>query len=125
MTKYRLLLALVAGASFSALAVLLLNLKFTAASVVLSFLLMPGWLIASFPLRSNELYSPLAVLAANGALCAALAYFPVARQLSRLNASSARRRLILSALPALAFVSLACMPSLNPMWPQWDEATRG
>jgi hypothetical protein len=122
MTKYRGMMALLAGAGFSSLAILLLNLDSAAASSILSFLLLPGWAISELYSRSKDLYSPLIVLAANAVAYGGLAYFLLGRYFSRINTEKARYCLALSAVPAIALVSLACVPSLNPMWPvgmQW------
>jgi len=118
MTKYRLMLALAAGAGFSALAILLLNLNSGLASVILSILLLPGGMVSAFASRSRDLYSPLAVLGANAAIYAGLAYLLLGRYFSRINVEKARSSLTLSAVSAFVLVFLVCIPSLNPLWPR-------
>ena len=58
------------------------------------------------------------MLGANAVVYAGLAYFLLGRYFSRINVEKAKYSLALSAAPALAFVFLACVPSLNPMWPR-------
>lgn len=118
------MLALVFGAGFSALAVLLLNLKTAIASVILSLVLLPGFLFASLPFRSREFYSPIGVLAVNSIIYAGVAYFLLARYFSRLSARRPTFILSLFTVPSIALVSLASVPSLNPMWPRMDQVIR-
>ena len=108
------MLALAAGTGFSALAILLLNLNSGLASGILSILLLPGWVVSSFPSRSNDLYSPLGVLGANATIYAGL---PAESAGLGFFCGKAKFALTLSAVPALVLVSLACVPSLNPTRP--------
>jgi len=113
------MLAAFAGAGFSALAVLLLNLNSGPVSMILSILLLPGFLISSSP-GSQGVYSPLRVLLGSSVFYGVIAYFP-ARRFSRTSVERQRLTLILSGCPTLLLVCLCCVPSLNPLWPRMDH----
>lgn len=122
MTKYKVLLALSIGFCFASCLGLLLNLKSTFLSVIISVLLIPGSILARPFSDSRELSSPLGTLAGNAVVCALLAYGFVAHKLG--NTSEAKLRFVTIWVAALAFTlaSLASIPALNPLWPRGMNA---
>jgi hypothetical protein len=115
--KYRLTLALLFGIGFTALIALLLNAPLFAATILGSLLLTPGGILASLFFRSQDLGSPLAVLAVNSIIYSAMAYVAV-RFWLHLDIRNAKLLALALAVPVLLLASLACMPSVSPLWPR-------
>jgi hypothetical protein len=118
--NYRLILAVLVGTGFSSLITLLLNLRGSVV-LLLSILMFPGGLIASFLPHSQELDSPLSTLAANGAAYSGLAFLLLTYSFSKINIHALKRSAIAITLPVIALTLMACVPSLNPLWPREME----
>jgi hypothetical protein len=118
--SYRLALAALAGTGFSALITLLLNLR-SPDVLLLSILMLPGGLIASFWPHSDEIYPPLVFLAANSVVYSAAAFVVVVYGFSKVNVRGIKRSVIAIVFPIAVLTSMACVPSLNPFWPRKME----
>jgi len=108
----RIAFALLCGAGFTALLSLALHLSYV--NLLASLLLAPGGLIQAL-LGGTD--SPLAILSADFFVYSALV-FVIASSLSgiRRTADSYRVRLWL-AFPVGVLVCMACIPTLDPLWP--------
>jgi len=94
---------------------LLVNLPF--AGLPLSLFLAPGSLLIGFFLKPERFGPPLPVLAANALIYSGIAYvLPFIRRSA--NAEKMHRIVNRLAVPVVALVALACIPALNPLWPQ-------
>jgi hypothetical protein len=119
MAKYRVAVALLCGAGFTSLLLLLIKLSLPSGiALLLSLLLLPGSAIAHLAVRSEEIGPPLLVLAANAVVYAAVSFVGlfifgrgVAPEKMRLTAM----RLV---LPVVILIGLVCVPALNPLWPR-------
>jgi hypothetical protein len=118
MAKYKISVALLCGAGFASVLVLLLNLKVLMVSVAVGILLLPGSIATGFLWRSSEFSPPLAILAANAAVYSAIAYAIVSAASRNIQAATMRLATIKLAAPAAILLSLACIPALNRLWPR-------
>jgi len=116
--KYRMVLAVLAGAGFAASITLLVNAPGSLSPFVALIFLMPGSLLASRLFRSDGLGPPLAVLAASALVYSTIAYVSFALWLRSANLRKLKSLTLYLSGPALGLVGLACVPSLNPLWPQ-------
>jgi hypothetical protein len=108
----RIAFASLCGAGFTAL--LSLTLHLPSVSLLASLLLLPGGMIQA-ALRGTD--SPLAILLANFAIYSALV-FVIASRLPRVEQRAESPRVILwLAFPVGVLVCLACIPTLDPLWP--------
>jgi len=108
----RIAFAALCAAGFSAL--LSLTLHFPYVNLLASLLLVPGGLIQAL-LRGGD--SPLAILSANFAVYSVLVFaFASSSSGIQRRAESARVSLWL-AFPVGVLVCLACIPTLDPLWP--------
>lgn len=122
MTKYKIILALFIGTCLASCLGLLLNVKSTILSVVVSMLLVPGSLLALPFSDLRELSSPLGTLAGSAVIYSLLAYIFLTNKLR--NASELKLRFVVIRVAALTFILLflACTPALNPLWPRGMNA---
>jgi hypothetical protein len=118
MTKYRVLLALLAGAGFASLIILLLNVPFFPVTIMATFLLLPGGLLASPFTHAIELGPPLRVLAANTVFYSAIGYLLLGHWVRRTDRRKLKSVAIILLAPTLVLACLTCVPSLNPLWPK-------
>lgn len=119
MAKYRIAVALLSGSGFASFLLLLLKVSPAAIiSGILIFLLTPGGVLADLLSRSKEFSSPLAVLGANALVYSVVASVFVFRVFRSSSDTTMRLVTIRLAIPALALVSLACVPAFNPLWPR-------
>ena len=80
-------------------------------------LLTPGGILASVFVRSQGLGSPSLVLAANAIIYSAIACVAFHFWL-RLDVRKAQLLIAALAIPILLLASLACIPSVSPLWPR-------
>src|SRR5947209_3587769 len=106
MKTYKIAVALLCGAGFASLCLLLLNLSSISFLTVL--LVVPGGILAHWIVKSDDFGPPLLVLAANALVYSAVAYAGVSL-LSNVTAEKLRLMAIRLALPAAILVSLACI----------------
>lgn len=121
MTKYRIVLALLCGAGFTSIVLLLTKLLMpTDISLLLSVLLIPGSLVAVAIVKSQALGlgPPLLVLAADAVIYAAASFVGFSTY-GRRRIAPEKMRLVSTRLvfPVAILVGLGCVPSLNPLWP--------
>lgn len=126
MAKYKIAIALLFGAGFTSLLLLLLKASSASAmSPLLSVLLLPGGILADSVLKPKEFSPPLVVLAANALVYSAVAYAGVLVFCRGVAAEKMRLATLRLRLPAAILVLLACIPMLNPLWPRgMKELTR-
>jgi hypothetical protein len=117
-TKYRICVALLFGAAFTSLLVLLLNIAPLFLSLVIFGLLSFGGVPMAVLSRSSELEPPLAMMALNALAYGTIAYIAVSTFWRSSNAATMRRVAVWLVLPAAFFVCLACVPAINPLWPR-------
>jgi hypothetical protein len=117
MMKYRVAVALMCGAAFTSLVVLLMNAP-TPLVLLLSPALIPGTAFVSLFLRLGGFGPPLLVLAANTIFYAAAAYAAIWIFRDRVSLMGLRRAAVFLAVPMAALTGLACTPRFNPFWPQ-------
>jgi len=118
LAKYRMILALLAGAGFTALITELLNVPFFPGPILLSIILMPGGLLASLFSGSDGFGPPLAVMAANALVYSMIAYAAFTWSLREAAVRRMKSATLIFTAPALVLSCLACVPSLNPLWPR-------
>jgi hypothetical protein len=119
MAKQKILVALLCGAGFSSLLLLLLNVSQSVfLTVPLSIFLLPGFILADLMLRSNEFGPPLFVFAANSLVYAVVAYAGVSVFGRGVTPDKIRLATIRLAIPVAILVCLACVPRFNPLWPR-------
>ncbi len=114
---YRSILALLFGVGFAALSALLINIPSSGIEYLASLLLTPGGIAASLLVRSQGLGSTLALLTANAIIYSAIAFVAL-RFWIRPDASKAKRLTVAVAIPVLILATLACLPSVSPLWPR-------
>lgn len=108
----RITFALLCGAGFTALLSLMLHLSYV--NLLASMLLVPGGMIQALPTGSD---STLGVLAANCAVYSVL-IFVIATTVAGIRKRGESRRVnIWLAFPVGVLVILACVPTLDPLWP--------
>jgi hypothetical protein len=108
----RIVFAALCGAGFTALLSLTLHLSYV--NLLASLLLLPGGLIQAL-LRGAD--SPLAVLSANFLVYSVLV-FVIASYSSEVQRKAESRRLNLwLVFPVGVLVCMACIPTLDPLWP--------
>jgi hypothetical protein len=108
----RITFALLCGAGFTALLSLMLHLSYV--NLLASLLLAPGGMIQAL-LRGSD--SPLAVLAANCAVYSLLIFVIATTAAGIQKRAESRRVNIWLACPVGVLVILACVPTLDPLWP--------
>jgi hypothetical protein len=118
MTKYKVALPLLAGAGLASLIILLLNVPLFPVTIVATFCLLPGGFLASLFAHANGLRPPLPVLAANTAFYSAIGYLVLGRWVRRTDTRRLKSLTTMVFAPVLTLVCLACLPSLNPLWPK-------
>lgn len=119
MAKYRTAVALVCGAGFTSLVLLLIKLSSPSGiALLLSLLLLPGSVIAHLAVRSQEVGPPLLVLAANAIIYAAVLF--VGLSIFARGVAPEKMRLVAArlVLPGVILTGLVCTPALNPLWPR-------
>ena len=126
MVRYRIVIAFSCGAVFTALTLLLLNLSsITRLSVVLSVILFPGGILTDLLLRPKESSSPVLVSFANVLVYSGVAYAVVSIWCRKVQAEKMRIVAIRLLVPAVAFIGLIFVPSLNPLWPRGMAELQG
>lgn len=113
LVAYRISTALVFGAGITALFVLLLRGPMW---IPLTLPIIPGTTLVAPLFHPEEVSYPLAVLSANTLVYSIAAYAALAR--SKANVFTLRRATMRFAAPAAILFGLACVPALNPLWPQ-------
>jgi hypothetical protein len=114
--KHKIAVALLCGAGFTSLLVLLLNISVL--SMFLSVFLLPGGILADVLVRPKEFSPPLLVLAANALVYSLLIYAGVSAFGRGIRAEKIRLAMIRLVFPVAILVGLACIPKLNPLWPR-------
>jgi hypothetical protein len=116
---YKIAAALLCGAGFASLSLLLIKISSpSAASLFLALLLLPGGFFAHLVVRSDYLGPPLLVLAANSLVYSGVAYAGISMLGRSVAAQKMRLTTMTLMLPVAILVSLACVPRLNPLWPR-------
>ena len=119
MAKHRVMLALLGGAGFTALSLLLVKLLSPSGiSLFLSLLLLPGGTIVRLGSGSQDISPPLLVFAVNAVVYAAIAFIGLTIFGPRIAVEKMRLATIRLAFPAGILVGLACIPAINPLWPR-------
>src|SRR4029077_501785 len=119
MAKYRIAVALLFGAGFTSVVLLLIKLSSPSViALLLTLLLLPGSAVAHVAVRSQEIGPPLLVLVGN-AVVYAVAFFVGLSSLGR-GITTAKMRLatIRLVFPVVILIGLVCIPRLNPLWPR-------
>jgi len=114
-TRYRFALALLSGAGIASVLTLLLNLP---VAILATVLLLPGAIPAAFLSRSQGFGPPLGILAADGFVYSIAAYVLIATVFRKVTAAAMRLAAIRLVLPVTILIGLACVPTLNPLWPR-------
>lgn len=113
MAYYRITVALLCGAGLTSLAALLTRVLFP-----VSLLLFPGSILAHFAVRSDDFGPPLLVLPANALVYSAAAYARISLFCGDIAAPKMRLAVLRLVLPVAVLVGLACIPGVDPLWPQ-------
>jgi hypothetical protein len=108
----RIAFASLCGAGFTALLSLTLHLSYV--SLLASLLLVPGGLVQAV-LRGAD--SPVAILSANFALYSLLIFLTASSFSGIQRIAESRRVSLWLAFPVGVLVCLACIPTLDPLWP--------
>jgi len=116
--KYKILLAVLSGAGFASLLVLLLNAPVPILPVLLSVLLLPGAIPVALLSKAQEFGPPPAVLAANALIYSGVAYVVVSVAWRKATVETMRLATIRLMAPVAILIGLSCVPALNPLWPQ-------
>jgi hypothetical protein len=114
MRARRLFLAGVAGIGFTSLLALLLNVLSQSILYLAALLLFPGGIVESVLFRFSWLGSPVPILVINSVIYSAVAYLVF----YRLKYHPSARRTAIVAVVAVLLPCLACVPSLDPLWPR-------
>lgn len=118
MAKYRIAVASLCGAGFTALLLLLIKLLTPSGmALLLSLLLLPGSAIAYIAVGSQEIGPPILVFAANAVVYAAVSFFGLFIFDRRVALEKMRIATIGLAFPVALLTGLASTPSFNPLWP--------
>jgi hypothetical protein len=119
MTNRKVAVAVLCGAGFTALVLLLIKLSSPSVfALLLGLPLLPGGAIAHFLVKSQEIDPPLLVLAANAIVYAAIAYAALCIFGGGVAAEKMRSLAIKLVFPVAILVGLVCVPVLNPLWPR-------
>ena len=110
----RIIAATLIGIGFTSLLAVLLNVPLQPLVYLAFLLLAPGGIVGSMLFKVSWLGSPVPVLICNAVIYSAAAYLVFHRLRYQL---SAKGTLVIAAA-ALPLASLACVPSLNPLWPR-------
>ncbi|MDP9264434.1 MAG: hypothetical protein M3O85_08965 [Acidobacteriota bacterium] len=117
MAKYKISIALMCGAGFASLLVLLLNVRFLPVGMVAAMFLTPG-AIAAAPLRISDEFAPFALPAANALVYSGAAYAVIAGLCRRVKLEAMQVATVRLVVPVTIVVGLVCVPALNPLWPR-------
>ena len=119
MAKYRVAVALLCGAGFTSLLVILIKVSMPSGiALLLSLLLLPGSAVAHLAVGSQEIGPPPLVLAANSIVYAGVLFVGLnifARGVAAGKIRLAAARLV---IPVIILTGLVCIPALNPLWPR-------
>jgi len=115
MTKYRICIAFLSGLGFTSLVCLLLNIPVV--NFFLSALLIPGAIVLSILSRSENWESIPALLGVSSVIYSILSLVVILLRFRNTQAAKLRQIAIWLVFPVVAMSSLACFPSLNPLWP--------
>ncbi len=115
MVKHKIAVALLCGAGFTSLSMLLLNIPFL--GFLSSLFLMPGGILTHLVVRSEDFGPPLLVLAANSLFYSVVVYAGVPIFGRAVAAEKIRLAAIMLVLPVAILVGLVCIPRFNPLWP--------
>jgi hypothetical protein len=119
MAKYRVAVALLCGAGFTSLVLLLIKLSLPSGiALLLSLLLLPGSAIAHLAVRSQEIGPPLLVLAANAVVYAAVSFVGLSIFGRGVAPEKMRLATIRLVFPVALLIGLVSTPALNPLWPR-------
>lgn len=119
MAKYRVAVALLCGAGFTALLVILIKLSMPSGiALLLSLLLLPGSAVAHLAVGSQEIGPPLLVLAANAVVYAVVLFVGLSVFGGGVPAEKMQRATIRLMFPVAILIGLVCIPALNPLWPR-------
>lgn len=117
--EYGPLLAILCGVGFTALVALLLNIP-SPIVLLLSLFLFPGSLFSAMVLHTKELGSPVAVLAFNAFVYSLIVYL-ILRRSSAFSSDKGRLANLILIAPVIVAASLACIPTMSPVWPRGME----
>jgi hypothetical protein len=119
MTRYTVAVAVLCGAALASVSVLLLNLSLPSPVAVLLILLqLPGGILTHFVVGSEDFGPPLLVLATNVLFYSATAYAGFSVLGRGISSEKMRIAMVWLVLPAVASITLACIPAFNPLWPR-------
>ena len=107
-------LALLAGAGFTSLLPLLLNLNSPVLALFVSLLLSPGGILIGLKSPSAEFYSPAALLTINACLYTVLIFVLLSL---RPSVRVSRLRAAALIMAVLAICAMAASPRFDPLWP--------
>lgn len=117
--KYAVALAILCGVGFTALIALLLNLH-SPIVLLLSFLLVPGGIVSAVIFHTKEVGSPIAALVFNAFTYSAVFYLTLRHWLG-VSLDNVRLTTLILTAPVILLASLACVPSMSPIWPRGME----
>ena len=119
MVKYRVAVALLCGAGFTSLLVILIKLSMPSGiALLLSLLLLPGSAVAHLAVGSREIGPPPLVLAANAIVYAVVLFVGLSIFARGVAAGKIRLAAAWLVLPVVILTGLVCIPALNPLWPR-------
>ena len=119
MTKHRVALALLGGAGFTSLLLLLIKLSSPSGiALLLSLLLLPGGAIAHVVARSQETDPPLLVITANVVVYAIVSYAALFIFARGAAAEKIRLATMWLVFPVAVLIGLVCIPRFDPFWPR-------
>src|SRR5262245_24654987 len=106
------------GIAFVSLAMLLLNVRIAPVSILMGALLFPGGVLAGICFGTSH---PIVILAFNALIYSAFAYLAILSRYRNSTASQMKHVMVGLAPAAAILLSLACVPSINPLWPRGME----
>jgi hypothetical protein len=119
MATNRVALALLCGAGFTALVVILIHVFLPSGTALfLSLLLVPGSVVAHFAVGSQDIGPPLLVLSANAIFFAVVSLLGICIFGRGIATQKLRRAVIWLMFPVAILIALVCSPALNPLWPR-------
>lgn len=119
MARYRAATAVLFGAGFTSLLIILIKLSMPSGfALLISLLLLPGSAVVHLTVGSEEIGPPLIVLTANAVVYAAVAYVGLSIFARNVAADRMRLAVIRLVVPVVILAGLVSVPALNPLWPR-------
>jgi hypothetical protein len=119
LARYKTAAALLCGAGFTSLLVILIKLSMPSGiALLISLLLLPGSAVAHLAVGSQEIGPPLIVLTADAVVYAVVAYAGLSIFGRTVTAEKMRVAAIRLVVPVVILIGLSWVPALNPLWPR-------